>query len=432
LVVGLTLAYYSEIERWLSKSVDSFPWLRSLAKKSYQYLNYLLARRIGFRCHMHSGAKLRTVVEWAGVRDDPVDRAEIFFGYYDKSPWSCDMRRILMHHIITGGQAEIIVFDRHLKDARVVARTSAWNYQQGSMAQWLPGSAGEKVIFNDVRANRLVARMVSVDGFEEVCSMPIQAVHPDGDKGLTLNYSRLHQVQPEYAYDVKVENFVASQSLDEDGIWSVEFDSGKTNLILSLSDLIKFRPDNGMKDSFHAINHIFYSTTGKRIAFLHRWKGKAGRFSRFFTVREDGTELQLISEGRRVSHYTWFNDEKILLWCGRYYLINVITGECEVVGKGALDPFGDGHPSFSPDRRWIVTDTYADRARERRLLLYELDSGRLMELGRFYAPWKFYGLNRCDLHPRWSPDGRAISIDSVHEGYRKSYVIELTDCVERV
>lgn len=372
------------------------------------------------------------MVEWAGVCDDPVDRTEDFFGYYDKSPWTSDMKRILMHRILTGGQVEIVVLDRYLKKARIIGKTSAWNYQQGSMAQWLPGSAGEKVIFNDVRANCLVARIVSVDRLEEVCPMPIQAIHPNGREALTLNYSRLHQVQPEYAYDVKVENFVSSQSLDKDGIWLVELDSGKTKLILSFSDLIKYQPDNGMKDSFHAINHIFYSTTGRRFAFLHRWNGKAGRFSRFFTASEDGTGLQLISEGRRVSHYTWFNDKEILLWCGGYHLINILTGERQVLGKGVLDPFGDGHPSFSPDRRWILTDTYADRARERRLLLYEMDSGRVIEVGRFYAPWKFYGLNRCDLHPRWSPDGRAISIDSVHEGYRKSYVIELTDSVARV
>ena len=39
---------------------------------------------------------------------------------------------------------------------------------------------------------------------------------------------------------------------------------------------------------------------------------------------------------------------------------------------------------------------------------------------------KYYGYKRCDLHPRWSPDGNFISIDSTHEEKRKTFLINVS------
>ena len=33
--------------------------------------------------------------------------------------------------------------------------------------------------------------------------------------------------------------------------------------------------------------------------------------------------------------------------------------------------------------------------------------------------------SRCDLHPRWRPDGKMIGFNSVHEGYRQVYVMDV-------
>jgi putative transposase len=39
--------------------------------------------------------------------------------------------------------------------------------------------------------------------------------------------------------------------------------------------------------------------------------------------------------------------------------------------------------------------------------------------------------NRCDLHPRWSPDGRQVCIDSAHEGERQMYIVDVSELVDR-
>ena len=54
------------------------------------------------------------------------------------------------------------------------------------------------------------------------------------------------------------------------------------------------------------------------------------------------------------------------------------------------------------------------------------------EVGKFFHPWKYIDAMRCDLHPRWSPDGRFISIDSVFSGIRQSYIIDVSKLLDDV
>jgi len=48
-------------------------------------------------------------------------------------------------------------------------------------------------------------------------------------------------------------------------------------------------------------------------------------------------------------------------------------------------------------------------------------------IARVFAPFKYDNDTRCDLHPRWNRNGDKICIDSVFEGKRGLYVINLGD-----
>ena len=56
----------------------------------------------------------------------------------------------------------------------------------------------------------------------------------------------------------------------------------------------------------------------------------------------------------------------------------------------------------------------------------DIKKDKLINIGTFSSAMKFHGYNRCDLHPRWSPDGNYISIDSTHQGKRKTYIIDVS------
>ena len=114
----------------------------------------------------------------------------------------------------------------------------------------------------------------------------------------------------------------------------------------------------------------------------------------------------------------------------KYFLIKDKSDEFKVIGGNSLDIFSDGHPSISPNKEWIVTDTYLDKARMRKLILFNMKTEERIIIASLFAPWIYDGSYRCDFHPRWNPNGTKISIDSAHEGYRNSYIIDITEIVE--
>jgi len=371
-----------------------------------------------------------------------------FFGYYDRCPWDKSQRFLLYLEVPfdnrmpkPGAEATLGVFD--LQDdnkPRILGKTTAWSWQQGCMQQWLENGSDLHVIHNDFQNGDYVSIIRDLAGeVKRTLPLPVYIVSKDGKQALSLNFARLQHGSPAYGYVAREYEYINQLHPKDDGIWHMDLQTGEHKLIISLDQIVKSMPKEDFQSSFHYFNHLAFNPSGTRIIFLHRWFSKfkngvrAKGHTRMYTSNPDGTDIYCLADHRIISHFIWKDDSHILAWLyhdlsGKsYYLFEDKTENIDVVGDGILNE--DGHPSYSPDGRWIITDTYPDRERLRTLILFGVLNSKRINLGRFNAPFKFDAFTRCDLHPRWSPDGKKICFDSVHEGRRKIYTIDVSSVV---
>jgi hypothetical protein len=425
---------YSALERTLARRLSRWRG-QSTARLLYKRLAYHWSADPAFRLALHPAVVLHTPAQWAGVADAP---GSLFAGYYALSPWSPDMQQAVFHRLRPDRLVDIIVYDQRQRQTVVVGDSRTWTYQQGSMTQWLPGTSEPHIIYNDLVHGNLSA-VVAVPGrrVQAVLPAPVQALHPAGTTALTVNYRRLHASATEYGYAVAAANFRADMPATTDGIWRIDLTSGRLDLLITLDTLLNHLPRSDMRHAQHYVHHIMYAPDGNSLLFLHRWHTPAGRMSRLYWSTATGDRLTLLLEGE-VSHTCWYDHTHVLVWAAQpgsrpcYMWIDTQSGALQDTGWEALNRYGDGHPSFAPGGRWLVTDTYPDKHRQQHLLLYDTIAGNVYTLGRFLAPWDLSGAARCDLHPRWSPDGTMLSIDAAYTGTRQTYMVHLSALLEEM
>ena len=362
-----------------------------------------------------------------------------FFGYYDKSPWSEDGQYLLAHCSQIGfsqpqaGDAVTIGMVALVSQQFIpLAQSYAWNYQQGAMLQWLP-NAPTQLIFNDFVAGHFISRVIDIQGHAVAqYDTPVYALHPKLPLGYSLNFARLARLRPDYGYCGSDDPFADQMSPSEDGVFLLDMTANHSRLIISLAQLAQLNPLDSMSGAMHWVNHIQVSPKGDRIAFLHRWKiaGQAHQ-SRLYSAASDGSDLRCLLDTQMVSHYDWLNESQLMVWAntvddtGCCYQLVDIYGQTQLAIDRSVFA-GDGHCSFSPDRRWVLTDTYPDLYRKQELYVFEVTKPKQKQrLARLLSCDAARATIRCDLHPRWRQDGKQVCIDSSHDGTRQIYLLNL-------
>jgi hypothetical protein len=215
--------------------------------------------------------------------------------------------------------------------------------------------------------------------------------------------------------------------------------AGRQTLLLSLMAVaaIPNPQREWLPDAKHWFNHLLVSPDGSRFIFLHRWRDKStgnGFGTRMFTANRDGGDLHMLDPYGQTSHFIWRDARHVLAWAwhpskgNRFYLYTDKTERVEVVGADVMTV--NGHCTYLPGNRWILNDTYPDKQRYQNPYLFDTATGKRHSLGRFYSPPEYAGEWRCDLHPRFSPDGRKVIIDSPHLGNgRQMYLIDVSGLV---
>lgn len=368
-----------------------------------------------------------------------------FFGYFDKFPWDRSGRYHLANQVsftarqpVAGEKAVLGMIDLQ-DDNRFIAlaETSAWCWQQGCMFQWLNDSETE-VIYNDIEGDRFVSRILDIkSGQTRTLCRPVYCLSPDGKWALSLNFSRLDRERPGYGYPGAYDKNETVKIPDDEGIWLVDLKNNTSRLIISIAQITDTFYRSDMEDTPGWFNHMLFSPDSKRIAFFHRWRlkkadGSPGwHLTHMFTADIDGGNIWPLNLEDMSSHYTWTDNNHIINFSNRYshkwqyYFYTDQSHECKIIGKDLFP--GDGHCSFSPDGKWMLTDSYPfENDPYRKLFLYDLTAEKAVEIGSFYSDPAYPVPTRCDLHPNWSRDGKTVSIDSIHEGSRQIYTIDVS------
>lgn len=413
--------HYNKAEHLFATFLSNFPKLKQTAKFIYQALNYVLYKR---REKMWSNCKVLEV---------NFDHHETFFGYYDKSPINDDGSKLICHATKLDTKKlpdpskpiNIVLYDFNNKEVKHTYESNAYNWQQGARCQWLDNT---RFIFNDYDniRNIYVSKIVNAETgqIERIISAPIYDTC--NSYALTLNFSRLMTYSADYAYR---NNFNEHFSDAEDGIFYVDLKTNAVKLICSLEQISQVvKQKQRFAYDFHEVNHIMISSTGNSFIFLYRLYKKGVKTDKLIWSDILGKNIKVINKGHMVSHCFWLNDTNIVCYMkepdlgNKYMLVNVNTSNTTVLGNDLINEFGDGHPNIHGN--YMVFDTYPNKARLKELYVFNIKSNSLTKLGHFLEPLVFHGQTRCDLHPRWSKNGKYIFFDSVHTEKRKLNYIE--------
>lgn len=417
------------IEQKINYQLNKYPRIKIIVKRGYQLAMYAISPKI------KSEGEL--------IRISPNDGKEYFFGYYDKSPWDVTGRFMLCMRATDTwsepdplGEADIILIDtQNNNSVSKLATTHTWNVQQGCMAQWLGPDYSSKIIYNDLRNKKYCSVILDVfTGQERLLPMPVYTVSADGKTALSLDFSRLHSLRLGYGYSALPEQTKGMSLPETTCIWKMDMEYGEIISLLKYTDFANFQPRPEMQEegSVHKVNHLMLSPNGKRFMVLYRWFCGQRKYTRLITCNVDGSNMYVLSDDDMVSHCYWKNDQEILAFERKkgggpgYYLMKDRTQEWQHLWPKLSN---DGHPSYCPtDQSLVVFDTYPSRSRVQEVKLCrdsDIEGKNLVVVAKVFSPFKYDNDTRCDLHPRWSRNGKKICFDSVFEGHRGLYVVEI-------
>ena len=378
----------------------------------------------------------------------PDDR-HYFFGYYDRNPWNGDLTKHLVMKApqiqrlpARGERAEVGLIDLEGHYEPLVT-TRAWCHQQGCMELFLKHRP-DCFIFNDYEESegRLVARIYQLGkGVVGRYELPVYAISPDGKWAVSLNFSRIPRRGYSYA-DAVLSEDIHPADPDADGLWRIDLETGEIKLIVSYRTMMERHPYAYSLPGQHIwMNHAIINCDSTRVLWLFRQcaescKREHIKWKTFlYTSSKEGDDAEcVLSEcqwQQFISHQIWGRTPNEILvdadWTG--------NGHSAVVFDENRRPFiarelskshgGMAHMIFSPDGTKILADSYPDSNQNQILTLLDVATGACELLGTFHHEpvpgWE----TRCDLHPRWSPDGRFVTVDSTHDGKRGIYLLEL-------
>jgi hypothetical protein len=371
-------------------------------------------------------------------------------GYYDKLLFDPTDRFVLANEVDFEGRSpnaddaiRVGMIDTEDGDRWTeLGSTRAWNWQQGCMLQWVPGTES-RVAWNDREDDRFVTRILDVETrATRTLPHPFYCFAPDGRTAFACDFRRLNDTRPGYGYaGIRDPNRDLPAPADA-GIWRLDLVTGEQRLVFSFADAVALpfrgRPEAAFTaTSKHWFNHLLCNTDGSRLFFLHRWRSTGdGPFrTRALTMNLDGSDVFVLDPWGDTSHFVWRDPRHVFAFAwhpshgNRFYVYEDRSDRVTVVGPEVMTQ--NGHNTYVPgtNNEWVLNDTYPQADTLQHVYLYHVPTGRKVAIASFPSPDPYRGEWRCDTHPCASRSGRKIVFDSPHRGGRQVYLADISRIV---
>lgn len=384
--------------------------------------------------------------------------------FFDKSPISPDGRHVALLRIPyedkraePGDPADVILVDLQTGKERFLAKTYAWEHQIGACVMW--GKSDSELYFNDMRPGEwkpFLVRLDPVTGERREYPGGAFCISPDGTQAAGYNLLTVRRMNF-YGYGAAVPEAampVNGAEPEDDGLFVTDLRTGERRLLKSIAAFFReTMTDEQRKELSDGRTYGFqvkWSPDGEWLLFVAvqalnfeaSGSGKARWRRMVFSCRRDGSEAHLVlpwREWARGGHHLNFHPDSRrvtmnLLGDDRRLRIKAfdVFGSEPVLFCG--DILGSGHPSVSPDGRYVITDSYigepvAGKDGTVPIRLIDLEAMKETELLRVRTiTGERYrnGALRCDPHPAWSRDGKSVVMNAMVGGTRRVVLLDMS------
>lgn len=350
----------------------------------------------------------------------------VWAGYYDLPIISPNGQQITYHAWEPGEDSvEFGIFDLRRGAFTTIGRTRAWSFQFGTRLQFI---SNDVVLHYEERDGTIATCFRSLfDGrvLRRLEGFAYYSVSASQSFMTALNYPHIKKHRSGYGF--------LCPSHDVDAaliIFDLRTPMATVLWRLDLNDCAKLArratgDDSIQKEAVH-LNCPAFSPDEQKVAFVVA--SFAGKRRQQLYVSQWNNGKQFLCPLRSASHFCWTSDDEISVFgqdergiSGYWYWE---LGADKLRPMGMAWPGFDGHQSRHPLRSDIwLTDSYPDRLGYQSL--YVIAGNKRRRIADFYGPLGM-AFDKCDLHPRWSPQGDMAVVDTAYSGFRRTLVLRMS------
>jgi hypothetical protein len=374
--------------------------------------------------------------------------------FYDVCPFSPSQRYLAVTRFPfqhrqpnPGDRAEVCVIDLQEETIETVYATAGWGVQLGANLNW--GKTDRHLYTNDVINGQPVCVQLDLEaGTTKAFAGPMYHIAPDESCVIGFPLDLINATQFGYGVPVDWEN-VPQLSQDDyatQGLWRTSLTDNKKELLISIEQLRSSIPNaDAFKDDTLYLFHSKFNPQGTRILQVFRALPTGGRMRKpmLFTFAPDGTDVHLAVTadlwGKGGHHPNWHPNGTHIIQnlkpedeTMRFCMFRYDGSDFRVLSSKYP---GGGHPSVTPDTRYLVTDSYVGESvakqypnKEVPIRLLDIPAQHEVNICTIYTLGTG-GTLRLDPHPVWCRDFKKICFNGAPNGSRQVFIADLSDTI---